>query len=114
MELNTVHERHIILIISGFSRIYFRTQFIQPLALLNHTITLQDHKHFAFENQHRLLNILCFSIRKNVIDRNHTVSGYSSPGARGSQQWADSRAGAMTTRSAGLLVRGEPKEKAKI
>lgn len=35
-------------------------------------------------------------------------------GARGSQRWADSRGGAMTTRPAGLLGHGKPKEKAKI
>lgn len=83
---------------------------MQDLCKLNHTVTLQDHKHFAFENRHGPLNILSVSIHKNVIDKNRTVSGHSSRGAGGWQRRADSRAGAMTTRSAGSLVRGEPEE----
>lgn len=120
MESHTVHEGHIILVISGFSMnilphaIYSafskKMACMQDLCKLNHTVTPQDHTHFAFENRHGPLNILCVSIPKNVIDTNHTVSGHSSCGAGGWQRRADSRAGVMTTRSAGSLVRGEPKE----
>lgn len=107
MESHTVHEGHIILVI--FQNILphaIYSAFSETMARLVQTKPLQDHKRFAFENRHRL----SVSIHKTVIDKNRTVSGHSSRGAGGWQRRADSRAGAMTTRSAGSLVRGEPKE----